>query len=149
MGFFREFFQINERMLYLSHPEDSFDPSKTIDLLSAKPGNVEFGISKENKIQLGKYWFKQSPNVFFRFPVTDLIIDKDRTIQINFKESTYSVSIEELCNYISNYHQYSGYINVIEGYTHKEVAGMLGISEGTSKSQLFYSKKKLREILSR
>ena len=37
----------------------------------------------------------------------------------------------------------------IEGYTHKEVAGMLGISEGTSKSQLFYSKKKLREILSR
>ena len=37
----------------------------------------------------------------------------------------------------------------IEGYTHKEVAAMLGISEGTSKSQLFYSKKKLREILSR
>jgi RNA polymerase sigma-70 factor (ECF subfamily) len=37
----------------------------------------------------------------------------------------------------------------IEGYTHKEVASMLGISEGTSKSQLFYSKKKLREILSK
>ncbi|MEZ4957619.1 MAG: RNA polymerase sigma factor [Saprospiraceae bacterium] len=37
----------------------------------------------------------------------------------------------------------------IEGYTHKEVAGLLGISEGTSKSQLFYSKKKLREILTR
>ena len=37
----------------------------------------------------------------------------------------------------------------IEGYTHKEVASLLGISEGTSKSQLFYSKKKLREILSR
>lgn len=37
----------------------------------------------------------------------------------------------------------------IEGYTHKEVALMLGISEGTSKSQLFYSKKKLRDILSR
>ncbi len=37
----------------------------------------------------------------------------------------------------------------IEGFTHKEVAAMLGISEGTSKSQLFYSKKKLREILTR
>lgn len=35
----------------------------------------------------------------------------------------------------------------IEGYGHKEVAGILGISEGTSKSQLFYAKKKLREIL--
>lgn len=35
----------------------------------------------------------------------------------------------------------------VEGYTHKEVAELLGISEGTSKSQLFYSKKRLREIL--
>lgn len=35
----------------------------------------------------------------------------------------------------------------VEGYTHKEVAQLLGISEGTSKSQLFYAKRKLREIL--
>jgi len=35
----------------------------------------------------------------------------------------------------------------VEGYTHKEVAELLGITEGTSKSQLFYSKKRLREIL--
>ncbi len=35
----------------------------------------------------------------------------------------------------------------IEGYPHKEVAKMLGISEGTSKSQLFYAKKKLKEKL--
>ena len=27
----------------------------------------------------------------------------------------------------------------IEGYSHKEVAAVLGISEGTSKSQLFYA----------
>lgn len=35
----------------------------------------------------------------------------------------------------------------VEGYAHKEIADMLGISEGTSKSQLFYAKKRLREIL--
>ncbi len=35
----------------------------------------------------------------------------------------------------------------VEGYTHREVAQLLGISEGTSKSQLFYSKKRLRELL--
>ena len=35
----------------------------------------------------------------------------------------------------------------VEGYSHKEVAQLLGISEGTSKSQLFYSKKRLRELL--
>jgi RNA polymerase sigma factor (sigma-70 family) len=36
----------------------------------------------------------------------------------------------------------------IEGYAHKEIGELLGISEGTSKSQLFYAKKKLRELLS-
>ena len=35
----------------------------------------------------------------------------------------------------------------VEGYPHKEVAEMLGISVGTSKSQLFYAKKKLRAML--
>lgn len=35
----------------------------------------------------------------------------------------------------------------IEGYPHKEIAKMLNISEGTSKSQLFHAKKKLRVLL--
>ncbi len=37
----------------------------------------------------------------------------------------------------------------VEGYSHKEVADMLGISTGTSKSQLFYAKRRLREMLTR
>ncbi|WP_159473911.1 RNA polymerase sigma factor [Dyadobacter sp. 3J3] len=35
----------------------------------------------------------------------------------------------------------------IEGYTHREIAEMLNISEGTSKSQLFHAKRKLRSML--
>ncbi len=35
----------------------------------------------------------------------------------------------------------------IEGFAHREVAEMLKISEGTSKSQLFHAKKKLKENL--
>lgn len=35
----------------------------------------------------------------------------------------------------------------VEGYAHKEIAQMLDISEGTSKSQLFAAKKRLRELL--
>lgn len=36
----------------------------------------------------------------------------------------------------------------VEGYAHKEVAEMLGVSEGTSKSQVSYAKKLLRQRLS-
>lgn len=35
----------------------------------------------------------------------------------------------------------------VEGFSHKEIGNLLGISEGTSKSQLFYAKKRLREAL--
>lgn len=35
----------------------------------------------------------------------------------------------------------------VEGYSHRETSTILGISEGTSKSQLYYAKKKLRKIL--
>ena len=35
----------------------------------------------------------------------------------------------------------------VEGYSHKEVAEMLGISVRTSKSQLFYAKKRLRKTI--
>lgn len=35
----------------------------------------------------------------------------------------------------------------IEGYKHREIAEILDISEGTSKSQLFYARKAIREYL--
>lgn len=38
-------------------------------------------------------------------------------------------------------------LSVLEGYTHKEIAECLQISEGTSKSQLFHAKKILQKIL--
>jgi RNA polymerase sigma factor (sigma-70 family) len=36
----------------------------------------------------------------------------------------------------------------VEGYAHREIAVMLNITEGTSKSQLFHAKRKLRNMLS-
>lgn len=35
----------------------------------------------------------------------------------------------------------------VEGYSHKEVGAILGISEGTSKSQLFHAKKRLQKTI--
>ena len=35
----------------------------------------------------------------------------------------------------------------VEGFDHKEVAGMLGIAEGTSKSQVFKARNRLRMFL--
>ncbi|HEX7118438.1 MAG TPA: sigma-70 family RNA polymerase sigma factor [Longimicrobiales bacterium] len=35
----------------------------------------------------------------------------------------------------------------VEGYTHEEIAGTLGVNVGTSKSQLFKARAKMRELL--
>ena len=35
----------------------------------------------------------------------------------------------------------------VEGYSHKEIAEMLGIDEGTSKSQLFKARKTLKTMI--
>lgn len=38
-------------------------------------------------------------------------------------------------------------LSILEGYKHTEISEMLDITEGTSRSQLFWAKKKLKEIL--
>ncbi len=58
--------------------------------------------------------------------------EKDILLLLNF--------LPEGCRAIFN-------LFVIEGYPHKEIANMLSISEGTSKSQLNFARKKLKELL--
>jgi RNA polymerase sigma factor (sigma-70 family) len=72
-------------------------------------------------------------------PVSDTLIDWGETLDAEYLEK----AIQSLPD---------GFRTVfvlieIEGYAHKEVAEILGISEGTSKSQLFYAKQRLRKIL--
>lgn len=41
------------------------------------------------------------------------------------------------------------WLHDVEGWKHRQIAGALGVSEGTSKSQLFKARAKLRESMSR
>ncbi len=67
-------------------------------------------------------------------------------------ESLPETNLEEedllnLLNYIPDGCKTIFNLFVIEGYGHKEIATMLTISEGTSKSQLNVAKKKLKELV--
>ncbi|MFZ4929489.1 RNA polymerase sigma factor [Chryseobacterium sp. Mn2064] len=64
--------------------------------------------------------------------VENLSFEKDMMNLLNF--------LPEGCRAIFN-------LFAIEGYPHKEIAAMLSISEGTSKSQLNFARKKLQELL--
>lgn len=65
-------------------------------------------------------------------PTDSISFEKDILRLLNF--------LPEGCRAIFN-------LFAIEGYPHKEIAAMLSISEGTSKSQLNFARKKLQELL--
>ncbi|WP_209389291.1 MULTISPECIES: RNA polymerase sigma factor [unclassified Chryseobacterium] len=65
-------------------------------------------------------------------PTDSISFEKDILKLLNF--------LPEGCRAIFN-------LFAIEGYPHKEIAAMLSISEGTSKSQLNFARKKLQELL--
>ncbi|KQK25281.1 RNA polymerase subunit sigma-24 [Chryseobacterium aquaticum] len=65
-------------------------------------------------------------------PTDSISLEKDILKLLNF--------LPEGCRAIFN-------LFAIEGYPHKEIAIMLSISEGTSKSQLNFARKKLQELL--
>ncbi len=68
-------------------------------------------------------------------PFTDEITDLEEEDLLNLLHK-----IPKGCQTIFN-------LFVIEGYAHKEIAAMLSISEGTSKSQLNVAKSRLKELV--
>lgn len=71
------------------------------------------------------------------------IEDKSLTALDNLGEKDILKLIQELSpGYRTVFNLY-----VVEGYAHKEIAGMLGISEGTSKSQLARAKNILQDLV--
>lgn len=70
--------------------------------------------------------------IFADTAIENVSFEKDILSLLNF--------LPEGCRAIFN-------LFAIEGYPHKEIASMLSISEGTSKSQLNFARKKLQELL--
>jgi RNA polymerase sigma-70 factor (ECF subfamily) len=75
---------------------------------------------------------KEDHVIYSDFAMENVSFEKDILNLLNF--------LPEGCRAIFN-------LFAIEGYPHKEIAVMLSISEGTSKSQLNFARKKLQELL--
>ena len=77
--------------------------------------------------------------------------EPDETVSIEstvYNDLTYKDLIELVCRLSPAYRAVFN-LHVIDGYTHKEIGKMLGIAEGTSKSNLLKARTKLRQALSK
>jgi RNA polymerase sigma-70 factor (ECF subfamily) len=82
----------------------------------------------------------------------NLYLDDVKTISQPFTDEVTELEEEDLLNLLNHIPEGCRTIFnlfVIEGYSHKEIAVMLSISEGTSKSQLNASKTKLKELVNK
>jgi RNA polymerase sigma-70 factor (ECF subfamily) len=82
----------------------------------------------------------------------DIEIDQAEVIQNMEEGAVDKISVEELLSLIRELP--AGYrmvfnLNVIEGYTHKEISELLNISENTSKSQLSRARQTLQKKLAK
>jgi len=77
-------------------------------------------------------------------------IDKVREISSKDENILDSLSAEEIMKLVQNLapsYQLVFNLYVVEGYKHHEIAAQLGISEGTSKSNLSMARAKLKRAL--
>lgn len=80
----------------------------------------------------------------------NLYLDDVKSLSQPFTDEVTELEEEDLLNLLNQLPEGCKTIFnlfVIEGYAHKEIATMLNISEGTSKSQLNASKTKLKELV--
>ncbi|UKM64865.1 RNA polymerase sigma factor [Flavobacteriaceae bacterium GSB9] len=77
------------------------------------------------------------------FPLEDLSNEAEHFE--NIKTDIEVNEIQELIDSLPNGYKTVFVMYTIEGYKHHEISDMLGISEGTSKSQLFKARKMLQE----
>ncbi len=88
-------------------------------------------------------FLRQQKNV--EFPVEEIDFKNDYTN--NIKTDIDVAEIQQLIDALPEGYRMVFVMYAIEGYKHHEIADMLNITEGTSKSQLFKARKKLQEKL--
>lgn len=107
----------------------------------------EFGAFEAwaRKITVNECLHQLKRNVNFNLYLEDtsFLLQPESLPETNLEED----DLLNLLNYIPDGCKTVFNLFVIEGYSHKEIAAMLNVSEGTSKSQLNAAKTKLKEMI--
>ncbi len=114
-----ELFDLDENTVYFSIPTSSYDEA-VLDRLSKRPKAISFGKTKDGKfegerLELGDYVLHKPRHHFLRFPSDDFKVDPSSQIAIRYPSGTYTLSMQELQDFIKNKSVYGGYINAETG----------------------------------
>jgi hypothetical protein len=100
--------QLDERKLYFSIKKTEFDEKNTIKRLCLDPKKVEFASLNNDRLILGDYSFRDTACLFFRFPDSLFRIQNKLKFKIDYDQYSYTVTDEELTDFLFNRTVYGG-----------------------------------------
>lgn len=86
-------------------------------------------------------------NVSFKSNVSYDDLDSDAISPVEFRDNLEAEDLLKILEQIPAGYRLIFNLYAIEGYTHKEISARLGITEGTSKSQLSKARKTIQQLL--
>jgi RNA polymerase sigma-70 factor (ECF subfamily) len=92
---------------------------------------------------------KQTKNIFIYKEERELQIADDSEVHEPFEKEYLITTMLNSMNGMPTGFRTVLNLYIMEGYSHEQIAGKLGISVGTSKSQLFRAKEYLRNVLAK
>ena len=108
---------LKDEMVYLSIPKSncSKDTFKelTLNLDAVEFGKTANGDISGDRIRLGDYILRKSGSYFFRFPIDDFRVDESDMININYKSTNYSLTMQELQDFADKKSIYGGDLKAV------------------------------------
>ena len=133
---------------YLKNDEDAEEVlADTFFIVFSKIGqlqNVEVFEAWAKKIAVNQCLQQLRKKELLQISIDEIYLEKHL---VDHNSSSFEKDIMALLNFLPEGCRTIFNLFVIEGYPHKEIAEMLSISEGTSKSQVNFARKKLQELL--
>ncbi len=113
-------YDLDADQVYLSIPARSYTEKGTLPQLTTHPEHVQFGTTADGKfagarIQLGDFYFNKPGNYFFRFPADDFRVDPKNRITVKFPRVTYTITMDELMQFVDNSSIYGGLLTADKG----------------------------------
>lgn len=114
-----ELYDVQGRMVYFSYPENALPPGRNeaVSRIMIDPKSVEQAPERKGWFHFTDYKLARTPErgSFFRTPVENLKIDSQQVLSFPFKGVTYTLTVSEMVDFMTNRTIYGGHIRTYSG----------------------------------
>jgi hypothetical protein len=112
-----EMYYVDTKVAYFSIPINKYKHPDTLTKLTKDIEKVRFGQPQNGRLVLDTLSFSGKGKHFFKFPSDDFKVDPKKVLRYNFRNLQYTITMNELMDFIDNKTVYGGNLKFITGYS--------------------------------